>query len=111
MPFMKMKDLPLIVHLTRLECAKKMPANEILNDAAALAKAGNHLQALGIYACNISSLSDKQKQEEAEAEKTIHEICKKYELTADCGGDPRGAVVRIKGLPNTCFGGEGYGIS
>ncbi len=79
-------------------------------DAARLLSLANSLRGLAVAHCN-HGLTPRQETRESNMREEVRTIAGWYGLTADCNGDPRGAVVRLQGegLPSNSLGG-GWGL-
>lgn len=72
-------------------------SRDVQKDVAKLVRASCALERLATAACN-RELSDREAKRQAKLEADVERIAKDYGLTAEVCGDPRGYVVKLRGL-------------
>lgn len=79
-------------------------------DSARFLKMAAQLQSLAVAHCN-TGLTPRQETREKNLRAEVRQIAGWYGLTVECGGDPRGAVVRLHGpdVPRNGWG-EGFAL-
>lgn len=88
------------------------PAHRIAEDVRALVVNTDFVQRMALLETNDRSMTEAEKEKEADCCKKIAQIAATYKLKANTGGDPRGYVVYLIGLQSNSMGGDecGYGI-
>lgn len=106
-------ELTALLFETQLRRHAEIVPLAVARDATLLQRLGRSLQSLAIAHCN-HGLTARQERRQKSLCEHASAVASRYDATVDCGGDPRGYVLKIilpTGRYNTWGGKEsGWGI-